>query len=193
MVMTLRPGKVRSQGAFAPDTEVALRSVVNLINTAANGEEQLATPADLDRFLRTEGFTGSRTRDAAELASVHRLRRQLAELWQASEGAAVETVNQLLRDARALPQLVRHDDWDWHLHATPPEAPLADRMSTEAAMALVDVIRNKEMGRMLVCAAEDCDAVVLDLSRNRSKRYCDTGNCANRAHVAAYRARKAAS
>ncbi|HET6242274.1 MAG TPA: CGNR zinc finger domain-containing protein [Arthrobacter sp.] len=191
--MTLRPGKVRSQGAFAPDTEVALRSVVNLINTAANGEEQLATPADLDRFLRTEGFTGSRTRDAAELASVHRLRRQLAELWQASEGAAVETVNQLLRDARALPQLVRHDDWDWHLHATPPEAPLADRMSTEAAMALVDVIRNKEMGRMLVCAAEDCDAVVLDLSRNRSKRYCDTGNCANRAHVAAYRARKAAS
>jgi predicted RNA-binding Zn ribbon-like protein len=193
MLMTLRPGKVRSQGAFAPDTEVALRSVVNLINTAANGEEQLATPADLDRFLRTEGFTGSRTRDAAELASVHRLRRQLAELWQASEGAAVETVNQLLRDARALPQLVRHDDWDWHLHATPPEAPLADRMSTEAAMALVDVIRNKEMGRMLVCAAEDCDAVVLDLSRNRSKRYCDTGNCANRAHVAAYRARKAAS
>jgi predicted RNA-binding Zn ribbon-like protein len=193
MLMTLRPGKVRSQGAFAPDTEVALRSVVNLINTAANGEEQLATPADLDRFLRTEGFTGSRTRDAAELASVHRLRRQLAELWQASEGAAVETVNQLLRDARALPQLVRHDDWDWHLHATPPEAPLADRMSTEAAMALVDVIRNKEMGRMLVCAAEDCDAVVLDLSRNRSKRYCDTGNCANRAHVAAYRARKATS
>jgi predicted RNA-binding Zn ribbon-like protein len=193
MLMTLRPGQVRSQGAFAPDTEVALRSVVNLINTAANGEEQLATPADLDRFLRTEGVTGSRTRDAAELASVHRLRRQLAELWQASEGAAVETVNQLLRDARALPQLVRHDDWDWHLHATPPEAPLADRMSTEAAMALVDVIRNKEMGRMLVCAAEDCDAVVLDLSRNRSKRYCDTGNCANRAHVAAYRARKAAS
>jgi predicted RNA-binding Zn ribbon-like protein len=64
-------------------------------------------------------------------------------------------------------------------------------MGTEAAMALVDVIRSKEMDRMLVCAADDCDAVVLDLSRNRSKRYCDTGNCANRAHVAAYRARRA--
>ena len=64
-------------------------------------------------------------------------------------------------------------------------------MSTNTV--LVDVIRGKEMDRMLVCAAEDCDAVVLDLSRNRSKRYCDTGNCANRAHVAAYRARKAAS
>ena len=178
---------------FAPDTEVALRSVVGLINTAANGDEQLSTVADLDRFLEAEGFSGSRTRDAGELASVHRLRAELAALWLADEATAVETVNQLLREARALPQLMKHDGWDWHLHATSPEAPLADRMSTEAAMALVDVIRSKEMERMLVCAADDCDAVVLDLSRNRSKRYCDTGNCANRAHVAAYRARKAAS
>ncbi|MCU1512142.1 MAG: zf-CGNR multi-domain protein [Arthrobacter sp.] len=178
---------------FAPDTEVALRSVVNLINTAANGDEELATAADLDRFLATEGFTGSRRGDAAELASVHRLRAELAELWLADESTVVDTLNRLLRDARALPQLVKHDKWDWHLHATTAEAPLADRMSTEAAMALVDVIRSKEMDRLLVCAAKDCDAVVLDLSRNRSKRYCDTGNCANRAHVAAYRARKAAS
>jgi len=178
---------------FAPDTEVALRSVAGLINTAANGQEQLATVADLDRFLAAEGFTGSRTRDAAELAGVHRLRGELGTLWLADEDTAVRTVNRLLREARALPQLTKHDGWDWHLHATTPEAPLADRMSTEAAMALVDVIRSKEMDRMLVCAADDCDAVVLDLSRNRSKRYCDTGNCANRAHVAAYRARKAAS
>lgn len=178
---------------FAPDTEVALRSVAGLINTAANGQEQLATVADLDRFLAAEGFTGSRTRDAAELAGVHRLRGELGTLWLADEDTAVRTVNRLLREARALPQLTKHDGWDWHLHATTPEAPLADRMSTEAAMALVDVIRSKEMDRMLVCAADDCDAVVLDFSRNRSKRYCDTGNCANRAHVAAYRARKAAS
>jgi predicted RNA-binding Zn ribbon-like protein len=178
---------------FAPDTEIALRSVVNLINSAANGGEQLATAEDLDSFLAAEGFSGSRTRDAAELASVHLLRGRLAALWIADEDTAVGTVNRLLSEARALPQLVKHDQWDWHLHATTPDAPLADRMSTEAAMALVDVIRSKEMDRLLVCAAEHCDAVVLDLSRNRSKRYCDTGNCANRAHVAAYRARKSAS
>jgi predicted RNA-binding Zn ribbon-like protein len=178
---------------FAPDTEVALRTVVALINSAANGEEHLATIEDLDRFLQAEGFSGARTRDAAELASVHKLRSQLSGLWTMDEDAAVETVNRLLREANALPQLIKHDEWDWHLHATTREAPLADRMGTEAAMALVDVLRSKEMDRMLVCAAEDCDAVVLDLSRNRSKRYCDTGNCANRAHVAAYRARKAAS
>ncbi|HEY9358231.1 MAG TPA: ABATE domain-containing protein, partial [Arthrobacter sp.] len=59
---------------FAPDTEVALRTVVNLINSAANGRETLGTVADLDRFLEAEGFTGARARDAAELASVHKLR-----------------------------------------------------------------------------------------------------------------------
>ncbi|QOD03506.1 CGNR zinc finger domain-containing protein [Pseudarthrobacter sp. BIM B-2242] len=177
---------------FAPDTEVALRTVVNLINTAANGREALATVADLDHFTEAERFSGSRTRDAAELDGVHALRSRLAALWTADEDTAVATVNQLLRDANALPQLIKHDGWDWHLHATTMEAPLADRMSTEAAMALVDVIRSKEMDRLLVCEASDCDAVLLDLSRNRSKRYCDTGNCANRAHVAAYRARQAA-
>ncbi|MGP0222179.1 MULTISPECIES: CGNR zinc finger domain-containing protein [unclassified Paenarthrobacter] len=177
---------------FAPDTEVALRSVVNLVNTAANGEEALATPADLDAFLAAEQFSGSRTHDAAELRSIKRLRSELAALWAAEENTAAKSVNKLLADAKALPQLVKHDHWDWHLHATTPEAPLADRMGTEAAMAIIDVIRSKEMDRMRVCAADDCDAILLDLSRNRSKLYCDTGNCANRAHVAAYRKRKAA-
>ena len=177
---------------FAPDTEVALRSVVNLINSGANGREALASQQDLDGFLAAEQFSGSRARNEAELASVRRLRGELAGAWVAGEDGAVETINRLLRDANALPQLVRHDGWDWHLHATTPEAPLADRISTEAAMALADVVRSKEMDRLRVCEAEDCDAAVLDLSRNRSKRYCDTGNCANRAHVAAYRARQAA-
>ncbi|MEJ1192141.1 CGNR zinc finger domain-containing protein [Pseudarthrobacter sp. CCNWLW207] len=176
---------------FAPDTEVALRTVVNLINSAANGQETLATVSDLDRFLDAEGFSGARTRNAAELASIHKLRGELARVWTSDEDAAVESVNRLLREANALPQLMKHDQWDWHLHATTREAPLAERMGTEAAMALADVIRSKEMDRMLVCEGDDCDAVVLDLTRNRSKRYCDTGNCANRAHVAAYRARQA--
>ena len=45
---------------FAPDTEVALRSVVNLINSAANGDEQLATTQDLDRFLAASTLPPSR-------------------------------------------------------------------------------------------------------------------------------------
>ena len=40
-----------------------------------------------------------------------------------------------------------------------------------------------------VCADPDCEGLVLDLSRNRSRRFCST-SCTNRAAVAAYRARQ---
>jgi predicted RNA-binding Zn ribbon-like protein len=63
-------------------------------------------------------------------------------------------------------------------------------MAVEAAMALVDVVRSGETARLGACAAEDCDDVVIDLSKNRSRRYCEKG-CGNRANVAAYRARRA--
>ena len=56
-------------------------------------------------------------------------------------------------------------------------------------MAMVDVIRADEISRFGVCAADDCDGVVLDLSRNRSRKFCSTA-CTNRMAVAAYRARK---
>ncbi|WP_043442468.1 CGNR zinc finger domain-containing protein [Arthrobacter sp. L77] len=179
--------------SFTYDTEVALSTVAALINTAKDDLDPLATPEGLDRFLEEQRFSGSRTHTDAEVRSVRALRAELEVIWFAEEDDAVGLVNAILRRASALPQLVRHDEWDWHFHATAPEAPLEERMATEAAMALADVIRGHELDRLRSCAAEDCDGVVLDLTRNRSKRFCDTGNCANRTHVKAYRARKAGS
>jgi predicted RNA-binding Zn ribbon-like protein len=175
---------------FAYDTERSLLDMAKLINTAGPATDELATPADLDGFLDAIEFTGSRAHTEAELAAVKDLRPRLRSAWRASEDKAVDLVNTILRQARALPQLVKHDNWDYHLHATTPDAPVDVRLGVEAAMALVDVIREKELDRLQLCAARDCDAVLVDLSRNRSKRFCDTGNCANRTHVAAYRARK---
>ena len=60
-------------------------------------------------------------------------------------------------------------------------------MLVEAAMAIVDVVRAGELGRLRVCAAEDCRDLLLDLSKNRSRRFCD-GGCGNPTNVAAYRA-----
>lgn len=57
-------------------------------------------------------------------------------------------------------------------------------------MAVADLVRGDDLTRLRRCAGDGCDAVLVDLTRNRSKRFCDTGNCANRAHVAAYRARQ---
>lgn len=177
---------------FTNDTEQALLSATALINTAAGVVDSLATGQDLDVFIVEQQFSGARAHTLAELRSVRQLRTQLREIWTAPEDEAARLSNLILSNARALPQLVKHDQWDWHLHATPPQAPLALRIGTEAAMALVDVIRAKELDRLRVCAAAQCRAVLLDLSKNRSRRFCDTGNCANRTHVAAYRRRKSA-
>ncbi|MBD8042480.1 CGNR zinc finger domain-containing protein [Arthrobacter sp. Sa2BUA2] len=178
---------------FTYDTEVALTSAAALVNTASEDPDPLSGDTGLTRFLAQEGFSGSRTHTAAERQAVLRLRATLRNLWAAGEEPLVEGINQLLRTSRALPQLVRHDGWDWHLHCTPPEAALADRMATEAAMALADVVRARELGRLRVCAASDCSDVLIDLSRNRSRRYCGTGNCGNRENVRAYRRRQSAS
>jgi predicted RNA-binding Zn ribbon-like protein len=99
-------------------------------------------------------------------------------------------VNELLRQGNALPQLVKHDDWEYHVHATSPEAPLADRMAVEAALAFTDVIRSKELDRLHTCAGDDCNDVLVDLSKNRSRRYCSSA-CGNRHNVSAFRARQA--
>src|SRR5262245_678360 len=124
---------------FAHDTEVALRAAAALVNTAAtlpDDSDDLTTREELDAFVSEWGWTGSRTHDDEELARVRALRPRLRQVWTSDETEAVDLVNTLLTEAHALPQLVRHDEWSWHLHATPPEAPLATRMAVEAAMAL---------------------------------------------------------
>ena len=174
---------------FAHDTETALAAAAALVNTAQRHHDELADLASLDAFVQQWGWTGSRRSDAAELDTVRRLRPRLRRLWELDEEGVVALVNEMLREAQALPQLVAHDDWGYHLHATPSQAPLADRMAVEAAMALVDVVRLQELDRLSTCGADDCDDVLVDLTKNRSRRYCST-SCANRVNVAAFRARR---
>jgi predicted RNA-binding Zn ribbon-like protein len=177
---------------FTHDTELSLGAAAALVNTAIGGADGLADGAALDRFVADWRISGARTHDAAELDAVRRLRPRLALLWEAGEDEAAELVNELLREAGGLPQLVRHDGFDYHVHATPRDAPLADRIAVDAAMAFVDLIRTRQLGRLHRCAAEDCASVHVDLSKNQSRRFCGTA-CANRTNVAAYRARKVAA
>jgi predicted RNA-binding Zn ribbon-like protein len=176
---------------FAHDTEIALASAAALVNTGRSGGELLPDVPALDEFIAAWQWTGKRTRDQAELDAVRQLRPRLELLWQLDEDDAADLVNTLLREACAMPQLVKHDQWDYHLHATPSDAPLAHRMAVEAAMAFTDVIRTGQLDRLRMCAADDCDNVHVDLSKNRSRRFCST-SCSNRTNVAAYRTRQAA-
>lgn len=176
---------------FAHDTECSLIAAAALVNTAGTGEG-LPDVAALDEFYVAHAYTGRHEHTEAELASVRDLRPRLRRLWDADVHEVVTIVNGLLREHDALPQLITHDDEPYHFHAVPRNAPLAIRMAVEAAMAVADLIRSGELNRLRICAHPDCDNVVVDLSRNRSRRFCEAG-CGNRAAVTAYRARKAAA
>ncbi len=173
---------------FAHDTEVALLSVAALVNTSTTTPDPLTGRAQLADFVAAYGWSGRLRGDAAEVAAVRSLRAPLRALWSADVDLLVDGVNTLLAENGALPRLVAHDGWGYHLHATPDDAPLASRMAVEAAMAFVDVVRSDELDRLRLCDADGCDGVLVDLSRNRSRRWCSTA-CGNRVNVGAYRSR----
>lgn len=170
---------------------MALQAAVALVNSGLE-PVTISTPAELEEFFAEFGYTGRHDGDQAEVDAVHAVLPRLHALLTADRDDAVEMVNDMLREVSALPQLRRHDGYDWHLHAVDPDRPLAERIVVETAMAMIDVIRADEMSRLSLCADDDCDGVVLDLSRNRSKRFCSV-TCGNRNAVAAYRARQAGS
>ncbi|MBM7246224.1 CGNR zinc finger domain-containing protein [Rhodococcus fascians] len=174
---------------FAHDAELSLLSAVALVNSAED-PDTLTTREELAEFFTDQGYSGRFDGDDAELEAVRALRPTLRSLLTSSRDDAVLEVNRLLAESSALPRLVRHDTLDWHVHAVADDSPLATRIVVETAMAMIDVIRADELSRFDVCADPDCNGLVLDLSRNRSRRFCST-TCGNRAAVAAYRARKA--
>ncbi|MCP1427931.1 hypothetical protein J3D45_000429 [Microbacterium foliorum] len=174
---------------FTDDTEEALRAAVRLVNSAED-PATLETLADHDAFLTDFPYSGRLDRDDAELAALRGIRPRLRAMLLAPRDEMARHVNAALAEAHLAPRLVRHDGVDWHLHAVDDERPLAERVLIETAMALIDVIRADEGSRISICADDTCEALALDLSRNRSKRYCST-TCTNRNAVAAYRARRA--
>ena len=176
---------------FAHDTSVALQAAVALANSALE-PDTMSTLAELDAWYVAYSYSGRRDRNRAELQAVRAIRPRLLTLLTIGPDEAAAEVNAILAEAQAVPQLVRHEPFDWHLHAVPAESDLPTRILVETAMAMVDVIRADETSRLGVCADDDCGGVVLDLSRNRSRRFCST-TCGNRNAVAAYRARQAAT
>ena len=172
---------------FGHDTAAALQSAVDLVNSE-DDPDTLTTQEQVDAWYAKHRYTGRRDRDAAELADLRGVRPVLLDLLTADRDRAAGLVNAMLAEANAVPQLVRHGDIDWHLHAVSSDEPLVRRVVVETAMAVSDLVRGDEMARLSVCADDTCGSIVLDLTRNRSRRFCST-TCANRNAVAAYRAR----
>ncbi len=196
MMATLRERSDRSQSTFGADLIEALAAAAELINTgrSAHGEE-LRGVADVQAFGDRYAFHGTAAgpRDVARLRA-HRARLDAVAVCCESgdAAAATEMLNALLAETGAVPQIVAHDGRGPHIHVSRPAAPLADRIAAHLAMGLAELVVAGEIERVRSCASHPCRGVFVDLSRNRSRRYCDNRTCGNRLHVAAYRARRSA-
>jgi len=178
---------------FSHDTELSLLAVVELINTdpACGPEEGLPDAATVEAFVVRHRISGVDPRDFGDLDALYDVRARLRTVFGDLDAAeTAHRVNLLLADASVRPRLTDHDDYAWHIHYFAPGATLAEHVRVDGAMALAQVVSAEETDRLRVCDAPDCEAVLVDLSRNRSKRYCDARTCGNRLNVAAYRQRK---
>jgi hypothetical protein len=197
MSATLREPSDRSQSGFGDDLLEALTACAELINTGRSSDgEGLRDVADVQAFGDRYSFHGREAgpRDVSRLRA-HRgsLDAVGAACESGDDAAASRMLNTLLADTGAIPQIVAHDGRGPHIHVSRPAAPIADRIAAHLAMGLAELVVAGQSDRLRSCAAPACREVFIDLSRNRSRRYCDSRTCGNRLHVAAYRARRAAA
>ena len=181
------------------DTVAALESVVALVNTSPDcgGRDSMLDLTALQAFVNRHHVSEIDHLDQDDLRSVRRLRGRLHEVFIAAADLedphrVVSLVNGIVADARTTPRLTDHDSWPLHVHYSAPGAAVAEHLAADCGMALAFVLAAGERDRLRQCAAPDCSRVLVDLSRNRSRRYCDAQTCGNRLHVAAYRARRRA-
>jgi len=178
---------------FSHDTEHSLACVVDLVNSAPSGNTDELLP-DLDAlgdFVVRHQLSEVSRLTRGDLAAVHALRLEIRPIFGTTDNAhAARIINSLVSLAPVTPRLTDHDGYHWHMHYFSPGASLADHLAVDCGMALAHVISDSEVERLRSCDAPDCDRVLVDLSRNRSKRYCDARTCGNRLHVAAYRERQ---
>jgi predicted RNA-binding Zn ribbon-like protein len=67
-----------------------------------------------------------------------------------------------------------------------------DRILWPIARSAADLLTSDERSRIRACAAEECDWLFVDRSRNRKRRWCDMKTCGNRDKVRRFYARRRA-
>jgi predicted RNA-binding Zn ribbon-like protein len=186
---------------FTSHVDTVVAAAVGLVNVATAGEahgRSYPQPAGEDlRVAITEALHAGRpglhpfsAGDAVELAAMaSRLRTVFEAACRGDVDAAASTVNGLLAETGARPQLDRHDGEPWHMHFHASTDSLADGWAAGCATGLAIVLGTEMYDRLGVCTAPRCDRVYVDVSRNGKRRFCST-SCQNRVKAAAFRARQ---
>ena len=175
---------------FTHYSDQCMQAAADLVNTRGHpsGREYMATPEQAKEFLLAHDFSEVDGITQQDLAELHGVRGRLEDVFYArDEGAATKLINDLLAEYEVKPYLTNHDG-RWHFHYAPEDSSIGRRVATDVVMGLAALIAEYGFDRFGICAADDCGDVFVDMSRNKSRRYCDEG-CSSRTNVAAYRAR----
>jgi predicted RNA-binding Zn ribbon-like protein len=196
---------VRVTVGFDSDVRAAFGVITDLVNSdPARGG---AGPLQDDVLDAPESFrtlaSGFRSRHdltyepegtRAELVEMRRLRARLEEFLRLTTlPERLTLINSLLIHAGSTPQLAVHDGGSPHFHYTLDDAPYASKLVALTSIGLARLVTADAVDRYRVCEGPDCSKVFVDVSKNGSRRYCDSQSCGNRLHAARYRARKSAA
>lgn len=152
-----------------------------------------ADAAALTERCLTAGVRAEAPATASDLRAVRRyLDAWLEVVDTPSADDKAELLNRLLAQSAAYPRLTRHDEHDWHLHFRDHGLPLSGVLAALFSVGTALHLTSRGMGRLGRCAAEGCDRVYADVSRNGRQRYCSPA-CANRDAVRRHRTRMAGS
>ena len=186
--------------SLADEVRVTVDAVTELANVVA-GEplpelEQLDRRGQLRSVLIAHDFVRARDAADAEVDAFADRMVPLARLVRSLPGGTlsdvVDAVNAQLEAAAIAPSLSSHDGFALHIHWTPPTTPFAHQVVVDLLMAVAQTLCDDGTARFGRCAADDCDRVFYDATKNRSRRFCADPRCASRTHTAAHRARQAA-
>lgn len=172
-----------------------LRLVQDFVNTLDSDDgwrqiETLNEPADLERWMRERELLGRGERiSPADLRRALDVRGGLRALLLVHAGAppdpaAVSRLNNAAEGAHV------RIGFDERSAATlRPAARGLDGLVAELLAIVHRAMADGTWVRLKACPNEDCEWAFYDRSRNRSSRWCNMGECGNRAKVRAYRER----
>ncbi|MCB0966741.1 MAG: CGNR zinc finger domain-containing protein [Ilumatobacter sp.] len=190
--MHVRANSIDDEIRLTVDAAVELANVVH--GEPLPDLEPLEPLERLRAVLVDFEFLRARTAADAELGAfadrMVSIGRLISSLPDSDLADAVERINAQLEAAAIAPSLSAHDGFALHIHWTGPSTPFAHQVAVDLLMALAQTLCDHGTDRFGRCAADDCDRVFHDTTKNRSRRFCADPRCASRTHTAAHRARR---
>ncbi len=171
-------------GRHAPPTTDHLATYADLVEFARQAE--LVSAAEAQRLTRL----GAQRADAAEaiLAEAVALREALYRIFFAVAGGTPPKASDMavLNAHHARFRLDERFRWEWSARPSG-----LDVFVGAVVRAALDLLTSERRDRISTCANEKCRWLILDTSKNHTRRWCTMASCGNRAKARRFHDRHA--